>query len=74
MSQLSNFEKGFAMYVEVLNSKTVNSRHAPTTRKMNESICLMASEDEETMKTVVVNNWVISRAYHSAYGKKYELI
>lgn len=73
MSVLSNFEKGFSLYIQVIQSPTTNSRYAPTTRKMNEAICLMASEDMELMKNIVVNDWVISRALSSRFADKYNV-
>lgn len=59
------------MYTEALNSGKLSQRHAPTTRKLNEAVCLMASEDEALMKKIVVTRFVIERAYSSAYYTKY---
>lgn len=73
MVNLSNFEKGFSLYIQIIQSPTINKRHAPTTRKMNEAICLMACEDMELMKKVVVNDWVINRALSSRFADKYNL-
>lgn len=73
MSVLSNFEKGFSLYIQVIQSPTTNIRHAPTTRKMNEAICLMATEDKELMKKIVVNDWVINRALSSRFADIYNV-
>jgi hypothetical protein len=51
----------------------IDKRYAPLTRKMNEAICLMASEDMELMKKVVVNHWVINRAFSSPFAQKYNI-
>lgn len=74
MSSLSNFEKGFSLYIQVIQSPTVNNRHAPTTRKMNEAICLMASEDMSLVKKIVVGQWVINRAFSSPFAQKYNIL
>lgn len=68
---LSNFEKGFGMYIEAINDPKVNTRYAPLTRKLNEAICLMASEDMELMDKIVVGQWVKNRAFASSFNKKY---
>lgn len=57
---LSQFEKGFAQYIEILNHKGVGGRGL--TRKLNDAIRMMASEDYETMRSIVVNEWSINRA------------
>ncbi|MEQ2527684.1 hypothetical protein WMO40_13315 [Bacillaceae bacterium CLA-AA-H227] len=70
MSELSNFEKGIVQYLDVIKSPTIDQRHSPTTRKLNEAVCLMASEDMELMKKIVMNRWVINRALSSAFARK----
>lgn len=71
MTTLSNFEKGFEMYIEAINHPKVNTRYAPITRKLNEAICLMASEDHELMDKIVVGQWVKNRAFASPFNEKY---
>jgi hypothetical protein len=73
MKGLSNFEEGFSLYIQAIKSPFINRRHAPTTRKMNEAICLMASEDMELMKKIVVGQWVINRAFNSPFAEKYNI-
>ena len=67
MSSLSNFEKGFADYIIAMEMTPNRSR----TRKINESICLMASEDYTLMKKIVVNTWMINRALSSPFADRY---
>ncbi|OIJ11499.1 hypothetical protein BKP35_12205 [Anaerobacillus arseniciselenatis] len=71
IDRLSNFEKGFCLYIQAIKSPMINRRYAPITRKLNEAICLMASEDVKLMKKIVVNQWVINRALSSSYAEKY---
>ncbi|MEV2910512.1 hypothetical protein ABNF65_18310 [Paenibacillus larvae] len=65
-SALSNFEKGFAQYIDAIKevgnygSSAVGNRSL--TRRFNDAIRLMASEDYDCMRAVVVNDWTISRA------------
>ncbi|MCY9542670.1 hypothetical protein M5X00_06280 [Paenibacillus alvei] len=62
---LSNFEKGFAQYLEVgekIEKYGGGRPPANLTRKFNDSIRMMASEDYETMRAIVVNEWSINRA------------
>jgi hypothetical protein len=70
---LSNFEKGFSLYIQAIKSPMIDKRYAPLTRKINEAICLMASDDMELMKKVVVNHWVINRAFSSPFAQKYNI-
>jgi hypothetical protein len=44
-------------------------RAAWRTRKFNESICLITSEDFNLMKKVVINEWMIQRALASPYSR-----
>lgn len=62
---LSNFEKGFEMFVRAMDEKDGKGK----TRHINESICLMASEDSKFMKDIVVNEWMINRALSSPFSR-----
>ncbi|AIW03622.1 hypothetical protein CPT_Moonbeam224 [Bacillus phage Moonbeam] len=66
---LSNFEKGFALYLEAEKEMRKSQR----TRKFNESICLMASEDMELMRKIVVGQWAINAALSSPFASRYGL-
>ena len=66
---LSNFERGFEMFIKAMDEKKGTGR----TRHANESICLMASEDFALMKKVVVNEWMINRALSSPFSKRYNV-
>jgi hypothetical protein len=67
---LSNFEKGFAQFIEGIDS---TASKAVKTRRINESICLMASDDITLTKKIVVNEWMLNRAFSSAYAEKHNL-
>jgi hypothetical protein len=64
---LSNFEKGFEMYLEAEKEY----RKAQRTRKFNEAICLMYSEDAELTMTIVVNINAVKGALASPFAKRY---
>lgn len=69
MSVLSNFEKGFQKFIAAIDMKSSGVK----TRQINESICLMASDDLHLMKKIAVNEWMINRAFSSPFDNKYNV-
>lgn len=62
---LSQFEKGFAQYNQAIEeAKKYGGNRPPAilTRKVNDAIRMMASEDYECMTKIVKNKWLIGCA------------
>ena len=68
---LSNFEKGFELFVNTESDKGITKR--TRTIRLHKAICLMATEDFELMEKIVCNKWMINNALSSSFADRYQL-